>query len=311
MAHWAAILAGGEGSRLRSITSALTGDDRPKQFCSLLSGSTLLEETRARVTASTDAERTAIITTAHHRRFYGADLLATPSDLLIEQPSSCGTAAAVAFALGRLRRLDPHAVVAFFPSDHYYSRPSAVQQATHLALLTANVYRDGLVLIGAAAERAEADYGWIMPGPVASTPFSDRPVFSVEGFREKPSAARAEELLQRGGLWNTFITVGTVQAFASALAATLPAHADFAGAVAQATRDDDERQIVAQAYATLAPACFSSHVLARVADRCLVVKMTGAGWVDVGRPERLLTAKADALAGQSGAMATTTLRQSA
>lgn len=39
-------LAGGEGSRLRPLTAAIAGDERPKRFCALLGTETLLERTR-------------------------------------------------------------------------------------------------------------------------------------------------------------------------------------------------------------------------------------------------------------------------
>ena len=40
--HSAIILAGGDGTRLKSLTRRITGDERPKQFCPLLDGNTLL-----------------------------------------------------------------------------------------------------------------------------------------------------------------------------------------------------------------------------------------------------------------------------
>ncbi len=43
------ILAGGDGVRLKPLTRMITGDDRPKQFCSILGRKTLLDQTRRRV----------------------------------------------------------------------------------------------------------------------------------------------------------------------------------------------------------------------------------------------------------------------
>jgi len=34
--RWAVILAGGDGTRLRSFTRHIAGDDRPKQFCPVI-----------------------------------------------------------------------------------------------------------------------------------------------------------------------------------------------------------------------------------------------------------------------------------
>ena len=42
---WALILAGGEGTRLSSLTTTPGGLSVPKQFCSLQGGASLLEET--------------------------------------------------------------------------------------------------------------------------------------------------------------------------------------------------------------------------------------------------------------------------
>jgi mannose-1-phosphate guanylyltransferase len=43
--RWGVILAGGDGVRLRPLTKLICGDDRPKQFCPLFGGRTLLEQT--------------------------------------------------------------------------------------------------------------------------------------------------------------------------------------------------------------------------------------------------------------------------
>jgi mannose-1-phosphate guanylyltransferase len=43
--RWALPLAGGDGSRPRSLTRELAGDDRPKQFCGVMGREKLLEQT--------------------------------------------------------------------------------------------------------------------------------------------------------------------------------------------------------------------------------------------------------------------------
>jgi hypothetical protein len=49
--RWGVILAGGDGTRLLPLplTRQIVGDDRPKQFCPMVGGETLLEQTARRV----------------------------------------------------------------------------------------------------------------------------------------------------------------------------------------------------------------------------------------------------------------------
>ena len=56
--EWAVILAGGDDTRLNSLTRRITGDDRPKQFCPITADLTLVEETQRRVALELAKERT-------------------------------------------------------------------------------------------------------------------------------------------------------------------------------------------------------------------------------------------------------------
>lgn len=56
--RWGIVLAGGEGSRLRPMTLRIEGDDRPKQFCRVVGGTTLLEQTRRRAALLVPPKRT-------------------------------------------------------------------------------------------------------------------------------------------------------------------------------------------------------------------------------------------------------------
>src|SRR5215217_8112615 len=115
--EWAIILAGGDGTRLQSMTRAITGDNRPKQFVPVIGGTTLLDQTRRRVALSVVPSRTFIVVTQKHRPFY--ESLAT--SLLLEQPHNKGTAPAILYALLRVAKKSPDAIVALFPSDHFFA----------------------------------------------------------------------------------------------------------------------------------------------------------------------------------------------
>ena len=72
---WGVILAGGEGSRLRSLTQLISGDDRPKQFCRLWGTSTLLSRTRRRIEKYFPTRRTIFVLARSHERFYREELV--------------------------------------------------------------------------------------------------------------------------------------------------------------------------------------------------------------------------------------------
>ena len=118
--RWAVILAGGDGTRLQSMTRAMTGDNRPKQFVPVIGRSTLLEQTRRRVARSVTPNQTFIVVTQKHRRFYDSLTHEVSSTLLLQQPHNKGTGPAILYALLRVATKSPQAVVALFPSDHFF-----------------------------------------------------------------------------------------------------------------------------------------------------------------------------------------------
>ena len=105
--RWAVILAGGDGTRLQSMTRAITGDNRPKQFVPIIGGTTLLNQTRRRVALSIEPERTLVVVTQKHRAFYEPVAAEISSDLLLEQPHNKGTAPAIVYALLRIAARAP------------------------------------------------------------------------------------------------------------------------------------------------------------------------------------------------------------
>lgn len=193
---WAVILAGGDGTRLKTLSRFISGDDRPKQFCALFGGETLLGRTRGRIAGLVPAHQTLFVVVKDHERFYRTELAGVGESQIVIQPSNKGTTAAILYSLLRLTRLDDDPMVAFFPTDHDYTDEHAFAQAVKTAVGFAQERPETLVILGAQAERAEAQYGWIEPGaPLEASP--DGSFFRVHRFREKPASWIARGLLKK------------------------------------------------------------------------------------------------------------------
>jgi mannose-1-phosphate guanylyltransferase len=280
---WAVILAGGNGSRLQTLTRALTGDDRPKQFCPLFAGTTLLAQTRARLGRSVSRSHTLCVVTRGHESYYGPELLDLPPAHVVEQPGNRGTAAAIAYSIMRVRKEDRKAVIGFYPADHYYEDAEAFTHALDTTYAIAAARPDTVFLLGTEPQSAEVEYGWIEPGRSLDMPGAR--AFAVREFWEKPSRAKAAELFVNGCLWNIFVMIGTAGAFRSLLRAAIP-EVMFAFDLARYVPESTENAID-RVYSALTPCDFSHDVLARHPDKVAVVKLPNVGWIDLGQPARV------------------------
>ena len=283
--EWAVILAGGDGTRLKSLTRQIAGDERPKQFCKVLGGSTLLEETQRRVALAVSREKTMYVVNRAHEPYYYPILSDEPQRNLIVQPRNRGTAPAILYSLLRIAVLDPAAIVAFFPSDHYISDNQKFMAHIRLALDTAQHNSDQVLLLGVEPESPEVEYGWIEPAkPVAG----HRKVCSVRRFWEKPNAMLAQVLQLRGCLWNSFVMVASVKAMIEIVEQTLPGLYRGIGNLTPVFGSRGESPAIAALYDELDEINFSHQVLAQCPERLAVLKVSGVRWNDLGEPKRVM-----------------------
>ena len=112
---------------------------------------------------SIDSNRTLIVLIKRHECFYEPLVDTVPGELLIEQPESRGTAAAILYALFRIAALSPHATVAFFLSDHYFSDDEAFMSHVDVAFETARTKPETVVLLRITPSSPEVEFGWIEP----------------------------------------------------------------------------------------------------------------------------------------------------
>ena len=286
--HWGVILAGGEGARLKSLTRFVSGEDTPKQFCRLLGGQSLLAQTTQRISRRICSERTVYVLLNSHERFYSKELRNVPPAHMVVQPCNRGTLPAILSSLIHIIRQDKNAVIGFFPSDHHYTEEERFMSGVNLAFNAAESNPETVILLGVAANKAETEYGWIEATPAMSTD-SNGGLLKVKRFWEKPSARTAEELLERGCVWNTFVMVGRAQAFLELIrAGARDIYQAFERLLAlpESVSMNDRLNVIYQCVTT---ADFSKLVLSGTPDRLGVWCLGDVGWSDLGDPRRVMT----------------------
>jgi len=291
--RWAVILAGGDGRRLLPLTRKIAGDDRPKQFCTILGNETLLDQTQRRVWRMVCPRKTMVVLTRTHERFYADNLAGIPSSSLLVQPYNRGTAAAIAYSLLKVRELDRSGVVAFFPSDHHFADDQALRVSIDSAFEAAESGSGPVVLLGATPDGPQVEYGWIEPG-ARLTGYAS--VFRVSRFWEKPSVALASALMERGCLWNSFVMVGRIDSFLCLIRRALPDLVRSLESVHRTFFTGSEQQALLDVYSEVRASNFSEEVLAGCPGNLAVVSGDNLGWSDLGETDRVLS-----LLGRKGA----------
>jgi mannose-1-phosphate guanylyltransferase len=277
---WAIVLAGGDGTRLQGLTREIDGDGRPKQFSRIFGDRSLLSHTRERLKPIFGDHRSMFVVTKKHESFYREELADVDPSCVLEQPANRGTGVAIMAALLQLLEHEVDAIVGIFPSDHYYADNAAFAAMVNSAINVSSEHDDSIVLIGAKPEWAEVEFGWIEPG-VLITSGTRAPLFGVNRFCEKPCLAEARSLMKKGGLWNTFITIGRAGAFLKLLSATvLPSMTSMAEAVVCGNLNS--------VYNEIETIDFSKHVLSMDPGGLLVMADNMSGWADLGNQARVI-----------------------
>jgi mannose-1-phosphate guanylyltransferase len=284
--RWGLILAGGDGTRLLPLTRSITGDDRPKQFCSVMGSETLLQQTQRRVSKLIPAWRTMLVLMAKHEPFYTAAVAGIPTARLVIQSANRGTAPAILNTMLRVREMDHKAIVACFPSDHHFSDDATFVRHIESAYAAASSHPETVVLLGIPPETPEVEYGWIEPGIPIEGPLSES-LCRVSRFWEKPAPPIASQLMAKGCLWNSFVMVGHVQTFVDLVQQALPSMSAAFEDTRRSLFTAAEGAAFSELYSGLRDTSFSQHVLAVQSDRLAVVRAAGLGWIDLGEPGRV------------------------
>ena len=283
MNTWALVLAAGEGSRLRSLTTTHSGIAVPKQFCSLKGGPSLLQEALHRAEAVAPRQRICTIVAAHHRRWWEGPVWSLPSQNVIVQPENRGTANGLLLPLLHIAQREPNARVVILPSDHYVQDEAPLGRALRQAAQQVANDPTHIYMLGIGPDEADPELGYIVPGSR-----DDNGALKVAQFIEKPPMTLARSMIERGALWNAFILVGRVSTILALYAQRYP---DIAMEMRRAVQRDAANPADALAasdlYSRLPELDFSRHVLEGSEKFLRVHPVPACGWSDLGTPKRV------------------------
>jgi mannose-1-phosphate guanylyltransferase len=176
--------------------------------------------------------------------------------------------------------------VVIFPSDHHIRCEAPFVAAVHRALRAALEAPGRTALVGAAAESAATDLGWIVPDRNVGR--KDARAARVVRFVEKPPEAAARCLLAAGALWNTLVIAAEGRGLWELVSRQVPQVAEGFDRYRHAVRGPRAPMVVRKLYRSLPSADISRDVLQRSPHELAVVSLVDAGWSDLGTPARLL-----------------------
>jgi len=287
---WAIVLAGGQGVRLRPLVRLLYGDERPKQYATLIGSKSLLLLTLERAALGVAPERTVVVTSRGQESYFAGELENGTRATVLVQPTDRGTAAGILLPVHWVRARDSKAIVVVLPSDHFIENdPLFMRHIRELAVMVSR-QPERIVLLGAPATDPETEYGWIEPAdpsrPLQWT--TSGPVSRVRRFWEKPTAEAAQACLEKSCLWNTLVMVARASTLAEAGRLALPEFHDDLTLVPLLADHERISPALQRAYDRAPAASFSRSVLECYPSLLAVSRMPAMMWSDLGTPERVI-----------------------
>ncbi|MEF3307221.1 mannose-1-phosphate guanylyltransferase [Paenibacillus sp. GYB003] len=193
------ILAGGSGTRFwpRSVK------ERPKQFLSLTSQETMLQQTYRRCARLLPESQLFVVTAKSYRSLVIEQLPELSEDRLILEPEQRDTGPCIALAAHFFLMRGDDEVLVTLPSDHYTDEPEELVGALRKAEKAAD-RRHTIVTLGVVPTRPETGYGYIRTSDVRL----EDGLLEASSFIEKPALEVAERLIREPGVfWNSGIFV--------------------------------------------------------------------------------------------------------
>ena len=270
---YAVILAGGSGERLWPMSTT----KQPKQFLDIFGGKPLICHAVERISGLFPKEKIIVLTSDCFVSKTRKILPMLPKGNIIGEPCRRNTAAAVALALGLVKRVGGvNAVCCILTADHLIEKLSVfrttISDAIAVAEKTAYV-----VTIGITPTYPATGFGYIESGD--SLDIKSKTVFSrVKRFVEKPNEKVARKYLSKGSFrWNSGMFISKVAVLEKEFAQSAPDIGVVISGVSEAT---NVRSAIKRIYANLRSISFDYAVMEKAKN--IIMARGDFIWDDVG-----------------------------
>jgi len=274
----ALLLAGGDGTRLQELTCQIAGVPIPKQYCRLLHGISMLEATISRARILVPINQINVILNWNHLDLAEDQISNLPKSNIFVQPLNRDTGPGMIFALLQLQRTCGDATVAVFPTDHYIDKEWVFIAHVMRAIIAISSFPEKIAILGVVPDRPETGYGYILPSGALKT---SGKMYQVGSFIEKPDSIAAREIINHGGLWNTFVMVFRLSRMLELVKEVVPDEIEKLNEICE------KPNRAADLYRTIPPWNFSTHVLARIPQQLIVLQVADVSWSDWGTRESI------------------------
>lgn len=268
------IMAGGVGSRFWPMSTP----ECPKQFIDVMGcGKSLIQLTVDRFSGICPPENMWVVTSEKYVDIVHKQLPEIPESNILAEPCARNTAPCIAYACWKIKKKHPNANMVVTPSDALVTNTVEFKRVIEKALRFTDE-GSAIVTLGIKPTRPETGYGYIAAGDQLLT---DKEMFTVDAFKEKPDKSTAESYLAEGGyFWNAGIFVWNVRTITSVMRVYAPGIAQIFDRIFPYFYTEDEGKMIQKFFPTCENISIDYAVMEKVQE--IYVLPASFGWSDLG-----------------------------